>query len=439
MKKIKEYVVICLITLCTLAMALLIVRKYFPKAAGITTDMQMVKVAKTLPPFFKGIFRDEKASDFFLLDPTLGIRAQSFIGRTRLGQVGPHDAFGFRNLNIPIFADIVVFGDSQTYGSNAPLELNWPSLLAEQLAHDCVMYNMAVGGWGPAQYLAMARYALKFRPSLFIVAFYSGNDALDAFRMAYNFDEFKDLRLFPEMSATDLQDVVLQRGTKPVWRAILNQSEKLILQPDIRYLANSHSSKVAMAGWKIMAECARRIGVIAARNHSKVVFTVIPTKELCFYGYLQKKRVALDPVYLKLVHDEKENIAGLKNYLALNHCGVYVDLIPALQELVLTKKNIYPSYADGHPLTAGYRGIANTLFPAITALLPLKLPDGLYYAKSGNKQACYFLVQNGGVWPIKNAQSVKKLGFNAAHAVQIDTSRLDRLRWQETTEENGQE
>ena len=47
---------------------------------------------------------------------------------------------------------------------------------------------MASGGWGPVQYLYMAEKALAFRPRVLVVAFYSGNDAFDAVKVAYNLD-----------------------------------------------------------------------------------------------------------------------------------------------------------------------------------------------------------------------------------------------------------
>jgi len=40
-----------------------------------------------------------------------------------------HDLNGFRNIEVPKKVDILVLGDSQTYGTNASLEENWPSTL----------------------------------------------------------------------------------------------------------------------------------------------------------------------------------------------------------------------------------------------------------------------------------------------------------------------
>ncbi len=40
---------------------------------------------------------------------------------------GGHDAWGYRNPTVPSHADIVIIGDSQSYGFNAPMSETWPS------------------------------------------------------------------------------------------------------------------------------------------------------------------------------------------------------------------------------------------------------------------------------------------------------------------------
>ncbi len=102
------------------------------------------------------------------------------------GTLGPHDLLGFRNHAVPRMAELVIIGDSQTYGNNAVLSDNWPNQLARALnrpADD--VYSMAVGGWGAVQYLAMFEKGLRFQPRVIVIAFYSGNDPLDSFHMAY--------------------------------------------------------------------------------------------------------------------------------------------------------------------------------------------------------------------------------------------------------------
>ena len=101
-------------------------------------------------------------------------------------------------------ADIVVIGDSQTYGNNASLEQNWPSQMADNLGLGLdKVYAMAVGGWGAVQYLDMFYNATLFRPRVIVVAMYTGNDPMDSFNMAYSYDRWRALRLNPDIKPGD--------------------------------------------------------------------------------------------------------------------------------------------------------------------------------------------------------------------------------------------
>src|SRR5437868_1341535 len=55
-----------------------------------------------------------------------------------------HDAWGFRNESVPLHADIVAIGDSQTYGWIAGSKYSWPSQL--QAITGRTVYNMGLGG-----------------------------------------------------------------------------------------------------------------------------------------------------------------------------------------------------------------------------------------------------------------------------------------------------
>ena len=76
-------------------------------------------------------------------DPILGHRIEP--------HTTGHDALGFRNAAAPARAHIVAIGDSQTYGVSAPRAGSWPSQLSDMLGE--TVYNMALGGYGPLEYL----------------------------------------------------------------------------------------------------------------------------------------------------------------------------------------------------------------------------------------------------------------------------------------------
>ncbi len=92
-----------------------------------------------------------------------------------------HDAAGYRNPRRPTKADIVVLGDSQSYGPSDP-RLAWPRLLSAETGQS--VYNMSLPGYGPGQSLLQLDDALSLKPGLVIVAPYFGNDFFDAFILA---------------------------------------------------------------------------------------------------------------------------------------------------------------------------------------------------------------------------------------------------------------
>ncbi len=117
-------------------------------------------------------------------DPVLGHRFKP--------GAGGHDMNGFRNDSAYSRADIVVLGDSQTYGSGVEQRENWPSRLQEQTGLG--IYNMSAGGWGPVESMFLLEEGLRLRPRLVIEAIYAGNDFFDCFTAAYyrlNLDSLK--------------------------------------------------------------------------------------------------------------------------------------------------------------------------------------------------------------------------------------------------------
>jgi len=134
-------------------------------------------------------------------DPILGHRPNpQFLG---------HDDLGFRNELIPPRADMVVLGDSQSYGTGVLREDAWPQQL-QKLARKNI-YNMAFGGYGPAHSLILMNEVLKFKPKWLVEAFYSGNDLADSFELIYELGQLQHLR-HPNR---DLLEPWVKRGILP--------------------------------------------------------------------------------------------------------------------------------------------------------------------------------------------------------------------------------
>jgi len=99
---------------------------------------------------------------------------------TRLNPALPdHDVAGWRNALRPERAAIVAIGDSQTYGDEVQREDAWPQRLGRHLGR--TTYNLALGGYGPVQYLRLVDDAMQLVPELVLVGLYAGNDLADAY------------------------------------------------------------------------------------------------------------------------------------------------------------------------------------------------------------------------------------------------------------------
>lgn len=102
----------------------------------------------------------------------------------RVAPLGTTDSnLGFRDPKIPIQADIVAIGDSQTYGVSASATNSWPAQLQALLQRKT--YNLGIGGYGPVQYdFLWDDYVARLAPSTVIVGLYPGNDISDSFNFS---------------------------------------------------------------------------------------------------------------------------------------------------------------------------------------------------------------------------------------------------------------
>ena len=85
------------------------------------------------------------------------------------------DARGFRNRGVSLEdAEVVVVGDSHTYGYNVDVTHAFPFVLG-QLTHRRT-YAMGIGGYGIYQYLALFHALERFHPQQVLLALYPAND-----------------------------------------------------------------------------------------------------------------------------------------------------------------------------------------------------------------------------------------------------------------------
>ncbi len=369
----KEWILLTVSVAVTFIIAFTLVRWFAPQLLGLPADLQMVRVAKEVPPFFDGIFRPEdyESQEYIIQDPYIMRAKPLYPGFLRMG---PNDILGFRNRSVPNIADIITIGDSQTYGNNVLLEQNWPSSLKNSLESSSpVIYNMSVSGWGAAEYFEIFNKALNLQPKVVIVAFYTGNDAIDTFNKVYGDDRWESLRLNPRLRSSDVPNV----PQNDEWKVKFNDGIETVFTPNNRQLSNRRNHPAVLVGYEIMGKIAEKMGEIARINRIQLVFTIIPTKELVFKKKIIMENITPREDYLVLVNDEEKNLMALAEKLIGVPGSVYVDLLTPLQSAVIQSQNLYPnSDKDGHPVEDGYNLIGKTIYNDVVKLLPPKLQGG---------------------------------------------------------------
>ena len=414
----KEHLLILATSLATLLIALGLLRWLAPGLLGVPQsvpmDLKLVRLSKEVPAFYENIFsrEDEKRDDNYLInDPLMQVRAPGFY--PDYFAMGPNDVLGFRNRAVPNVADIVVIGDSQTYGNNAHLELNWPSQLGRRLAaSEARVYAMATGGWSGIQYLQAAKFARKFQPRLIIVAFYSGNDAMEAFTLAYGNEHWKALRPDPGLSENDAPKIVFPPPRNEWWEVRFAGGVQTVFTPGLRLAANDRSLAAVRAGYAVLARTAEQIASDAAGV--RLIMTIIPTKEYAYEKRVAAEKLSAPPAYTQLVANEKANISELAAKLG-NLPGVrYVDLVAPLQQAAMADAALYPDTADGHPQNAGYAKIAEAIAAAASGLLP-KPPAGPVFYRSANGEMEILFVKDGRYYrlPSKELKWLTENGWSA--------------------------
>lgn len=370
----KEWLLASSTVLVTLFVALRLVRWLAPNLLGIPADLQLVRVSTEVRPFFEGVFREEDygSGNFIIPDPYVK-RAKPLYPEGP--GIGPHDILGFRNRHIPHAATLVTIGDSQTYGNNVVLEEAWPSQLRAKLSQrGRELYSMAVGGWGAIEYLEIFPKALHFKPRVVIVAFYTGNDPLESFRLAYANERWRSIRPDPAMPEGDLPKVVFPPPESEWWPVSFSDGVSTIFTPHLR-LGSNQDHPAVRAGYDVMAQVALRMSEIAQKRDIRLVFTIIPTKELVYEKKVQLAGIKPPDDYKTLIRLERSNLERLAQRLKQVPDVIYVDVLKVLQEKALTATPLYPKNINGHPISAGYAVIAEAMARSVDDLLGSRLQD----------------------------------------------------------------
>lgn len=372
----KDWLLLVASVAITLSVALGIIRWVAPELLGISKDLQLVQIDKKVPPFFENIFRTEdyNSQSYLINDPITRVRAVPFYPDNVA--MGPNDLLGFRNHAIPNSAKVVVLGDSQTYGNNAVITQNWPSYMLSALkSKHATAYNMSVGGWAAPQYLNMFSKAMVFKPEVLIIAFYTGNDPMESFMQVYGSPYWGELIPDKTLTAKDAPQAVFPAPKEKQWPVAFKDGVKTVFTPTLRLTSNL-DHPAAQAGYKIMANVAGMIAESVANLKVKVIFTIIPTKELVFAEKVSAEELQQVPQdYQTLVTREKANLEQLAKHIQTYPHVRYIDVLRPLQQHAMQTIMLYPGDENGHPLAAGYEVIGTVIAEAVKPYLSEYLHD----------------------------------------------------------------
>ena len=423
----KDWILLIASISVTLVVALSLLRWLAPGLLGIPVDLQLVQSAREVPPFFEGVFRQEdlNSGKILLQDPYTQVRARPLY--EDIGGYGPNDILGFRNLYVPNYTDIVTIGDSQTYGNNASLEKNWPGYMRKLLSnHKTSIYNMSSGGWGAVQYLDMFTKATYFQPRQVIVAFYSGNDPLESYKIVYGNPRWNFLIPDKNLSSSNIPHVNYPAPKSEWWEVKFSDDVKTTFTPTLRLSSNSDHPAVK-AGYQIMADVARRISELAKSSNIVIIFTVIPTKELVYAEKVRKENISQPKDYSLLVKRELANIIWLRKEIEKLNTGRYVDLVSPMQKAALNPVALYPDDNYGHPIATGYELIAQSLVTVVKDTLP-KTPSGLVIMALPDNKRQYLLINDEGVWNFNSNEMITSNGWSSGDFPVVTDRDINKFR-----------
>ncbi|MFK7742540.1 MAG: hypothetical protein AB8H80_19670 [Planctomycetota bacterium] len=319
-----------------------------------------------------------------LRDPRLGHRIQP-------GTAGT-DARGFRNPDALPTADVLVVGDSQTWGFHiAPAE-TFAQRYQRDSGRSC--YQMANGSDGPIQYVELVRQGLALRPRHVAIVFYYGNDLIDAADytgLAGAEALRRDGATFPLRDALAWENKPAPNRTMATVDAVFRSSRLLdaaaasfkdklrggsidmvagavriehataatILLPHYRGSAIHPGSKHVREGLRVAALCWPRIAADCAAAGANLVVLTIPTKEYCYTRFAPVQS-QLGDVLRACAKDERATSSQLA--AGLQAAGVtHIDLLDDLLEAMRAGRQPWFASGDGHLCAAGHAVVAEVL------------------------------------------------------------------------------
>lgn len=420
-----EIVLIILSSLLTLIITIALVRWIAPSLLGIPDDMVLVQSSKEVPPFYEHIFNTEDlgSREFILKDPLTQVRAKPLY--PNLGPVGPNDLLGFRNITIPDQADVIVIGDSQTYGNNVIIWENWPHFMEVNLPAGTSVYSMATGGWGALQYLYAFSKAVFLSPKVVIIAFYSGNDSLETFNLARSSEYWSRILEVNNLDEITPITPTSTPGHKENWQVKFEDGIETVFTPELRHRSNMKHPAIDK-GYDLMEKVIMMIADTARQLDIKLVVTIIPTKEYVYSEKIKNESIDIETAYNKLVNDESERIHDFEKRTMEIKNIKYVDVANALKLKAMQPVGLYPPGENGHPVAEGYYTIAQEISPVVSSMLN-KPEDGMAWGVFINRERYPFYLENGRFWILIGEQKIIDRYFGDNSVVKVPEFSVNEL------------
>lgn len=327
-----------------------------------------------------------------------------------------HDSRGYRNKRVPETADIVALGDSQTYGESAPAKYSWPSILGSLTGK--AVYNMGVGGYGPAEYFYLFENgALELKPGAVVAGFYLGNDLADTYTAVYTVGRWRHLRRpgagrgpagNDEAKADDAPPAgdsgpgkkplvdelkhgvygaagwlagnsVLYRvitasylGDRMRQKMMLDLGEKITMLEAPEYGIHTGFTPVrrlealdmdrpdVREGLRLALDFFNEMNLLAEKNGVRFLVVMLPTKESVYGRFIEGNPGLRYSAEIDRLLQNERRVSGEAESYFEEHGIPYINLLGPLSEAALSEE-IYPGNYSGHFNGNGNRVIAESI------------------------------------------------------------------------------
>ena len=318
------------------------------------------------------------------------------------------DKDGFRNPTALDRADVVILGDSHTYGFNVSSQESWPAQLADKTKLS--VYNMGIGGYGILQYAALIDKAIEKMPKFILLGLYPANDLDDYCKLA-RLDHWKSI-LESEGMRTDVCALASNKGPISFATRMRRSIEEFVTSTAIgstvsfiRSTQFAHGNgiyikyanqkiwfsdyRIQLISWsldlqsKSIQEGLRAnkhflniLSKKAAQANIKFGVLIIPSRERVLYQLASAQRRPLPTAFETAVNQENELARAFQKFFTERNIPVS-DVLPSMhQALTRSREEDTPLYplVDGHPLSMGYSAYAETAQMLIQKMTDRKFP-----------------------------------------------------------------